>query len=866
MPCESCPLHSFSDTYTGASALSNCTCLGGYFRNTIRNCSACVAGKYKLAGHGQCELCQAGSFSAMQASSSCSTCRSNAASLPGSSGCKCIEGYTRLSFACVMCEDSTWKDSISNDACFACPQHTVSQHGSTSLNNCSCKSGYSGLSDGAECEPCTAGYAKASSGPGHCMKCPAGAYTLERNASTDCILCSAGKFSTNPGLYFRGNDGGTRMSCVGASQTCPCHVSSVESSGILSDGFGEYSHGSKCEWHITAPSDIQLNVTMLDTEFGSDYFTVWSCSTASCESSTELARLSGNVASGAASGGTTFISTSGFMRVTFTSDVSGPLGQGFEASWHVTSTLHHPTQACTACPAASTTTSPGATHVNNCSCAPGYFPTTSTVESGFNRTSAVCLPCPRGSYQSVLGFSSCSVCAAGKSSNVTAAPACEDCTYGTYADTTGSFKCVSCPWDHISSPLGSTRVENCSCSPGHRGETASSCMPCGPGQYKNFIGLGVMALNGSNTVRLCSQCEAGKYNSEFAQTNCSQCPRNTFSRDIGAIDSSACKACPTNSQSPESSSIRYNCTCNAGFTSDGGVIWGPDMTLFACRACAVGTFKDWTGQDICKECPKHASSLAAAPRLVDCTCIPGYFGANGTDCEACKPASFKPAAGPQLCSLCGQGKYASAVGATSESVCIKCPTNMTTLAEGTQVKANCMCQAGYQRLFVGGECVPCLAGMYKVNVGDHNCVQCSAGSYAPVIASVACVKCAFATYLGATGASSSSQCVPCLPNTNSAEGSTLANHCLCNKGYSGADAGPCIACTRGTYKQINGSSPCTACPADTYSDAFAAISAHTCLNCTQNSLAPSGSRDKMQVRVYMCKQVYIYVFRLFGRD
>ena len=48
-------------------------------------------------------------------------------------------------------------------------------------------------------------------------------------------------------------------------------------------------------------------------------------------------------------------------------------------------------------------------------------------------------------------------------------------------------------------------------------------------------------------------------------------------------------------------------------------------------------------------------------------------------------------------------------------------------------------------------------------------------------------------------------------HTYSGEGSRMLVDCTCNKGYTGADGGPCVACVEGKYKSSNGSNVCTDC-------------------------------------------------------
>jgi hypothetical protein len=75
--------------------------------------------------------------------------------------------------------------------CTACPPNTMSQHGSTSVNQCTCAPGFTGP-DGGICIPCSPGTFKDSNGTTKCLNCPN--YTSSTTASTrirDC-LCIPG--------------------------------------------------------------------------------------------------------------------------------------------------------------------------------------------------------------------------------------------------------------------------------------------------------------------------------------------------------------------------------------------------------------------------------------------------------------------------------------------------------------------------------------------------------------------------------------------------------------------------------------------------------------------------------------------------
>jgi len=61
------------------------------------------------------------------------------------------------------------------------------------------------------------------------------------------------------------------------------------------------------------------------------------------------------------------------------------------------------------------------------------------------------------------------------------------------------------------------------------------------------------------------------------------------------------------------------------------------------------------------------------------------------------------------------------------------------------------------------------------------------------------------------------KCQQCLPNSFSSAGSTAAEACVCNAGYTGPDGQTCVSCAPGKYKTVPGATACTDCPPNTLS-------------------------------------------------
>ena len=108
-------------------------------------------------------------------------------------------------------------------------------------------------------------------------------------------------------------------------------------SGTFSDGSGygnNYGNNEDCWWLIAAPGTdtISVSFSSFRTESGDDYVRIFRCDTAACETdSTErIASLSGS----SVSSSDVYSSSTGFLKVTFTSD-SSSTSRGFNGTWSI---------------------------------------------------------------------------------------------------------------------------------------------------------------------------------------------------------------------------------------------------------------------------------------------------------------------------------------------------------------------------------------------------------------------------------------------------------------------------------------------------------------------------------------------------
>jgi len=300
--CETCPSNSGNNP-VASKDVTDCICDAGSTGPDGGLCTQCVAGKYKIAsGDAACSNCSAGQYSTANGATSnvCQGCTSNSnapeasdkeinficnagSSGPdGVAGCsECIAGTWKAvngSSSCILCASgkySTEPAQMSEAACDDCPAHSYSSNGSNMITNCTCHAGYSGP-DGSDCQACVAGTWKAVNGSSSCTLCTSGKYSSETgeiaestctecpattysgdgsglptncicnrgytgedgavcseciagtwkavNGSSSCILCASGKYSTEP----------AQMS-EAACDDCPAHSYSSDGSNMITN-------------------------------------------------------------------------------------------------------------------------------------------------------------------------------------------------------------------------------------------------------------------------------------------------------------------------------------------------------------------------------------------------------------------------------------------------------------------------------------------------------------------------------------------------------------------------------------------------------------------------------------------------------
>jgi len=258
-----------------------------------------------------------------------------------------------------------------------------------------------------------------------------------------------------------------------------------------------------------------------------------------------------------------------------------------------------------------------------------------------------------------------------------------------------------------------------------------------------------------------------------------------------------------------------------------------------------------------------------------CQCISGFTGKDDETCFPCEAGKYKITNGDAECTHCMAGKFSALVAAASDS-CQNCRIN-TNSPPASNKESDCVCNVAFNNS-IENSCNHCVEGSYKTSLSYHNtfdnctrcptdsnspkyshlvdacvcnagfsrengniCQQCHSGKYKDSTGNTPCVDCATTTYSSILGANTSSVCQKCADNSQSLQGSTKIQDCLCNSGFSGEYGNLCMQCLPGKYKESSGDDLCVDCMKGTYSSVLGANTSSVCQKCSNNSESVEGS-------------------------
>jgi plastocyanin len=247
--CVQCNLGEYVSTTTGV-----CTdCAKGYeqpLNNYQTSCKICDAGEYAPnVGTTTCTKCELGKYQGQAGKDKCEPCGPGThADVRELSVCKeCAVGRkapNNQMTSCEACPKGQFQPSVKQSSCIACPVHKyAAQLGQTICTPCSAgKNGDPNRAQTASSHCVACGVGKYSTGTGGgCENCAAGRFASGTGTGGNCPACPDGHYNTGTGntgctAGCQAKEGTT--ACYG--QTCACYRNRGVSSGTCGS-FLDYS-------------------------------------------------------------------------------------------------------------------------------------------------------------------------------------------------------------------------------------------------------------------------------------------------------------------------------------------------------------------------------------------------------------------------------------------------------------------------------------------------------------------------------------------------------------------------------------------------------------------------------------------------
>lgn len=446
--------------------------------------------------------------------------------------------------------------------------------------------------------------------------------------------------------------------------------------------------------------------------------------------------------------------------------------------------------------------------------------------------------CPSGQF---LKNSKCQLCPPGTYRNLLHSAVCVPCPSGTfqpYSGALGREYCRECPYETFSADEGATSADDCiPCQDGFTSDTgASRCYRCGPGREP--------------FGDRCMKCREGYYSNSTGIEACILCP-GVLTSERGAKSVDECRTCTTNE------ARRIGC----GICPDGDFLISPEE---GCRSCKQGFIPGIRGRRFdraeeqpmrCKSCPKDS----IRPDGTFCMKCPDGSGTEGRgasfckttgskgcpsglarkrngDCISCKPGEIFDK-DIDICIECEEGEIGLGRNSTN---CIKCPKGTFPSSSRNE----CVCPAGE---FVGENlsCHKCPLGTSNNGAYSTQCGECLPGFFSGKPGATECKQCPFGSIPNKEWGATS--CEKCPDGFMPELGSDAPTKCVlistgCRPGhkrveYSDGEFEECkpIICPPGTTQGKEEENGCVGCPAG-----HRLLPNGLCARCPRNSVSDGG--------------------------
>jgi len=523
----------------------------------------------RAGGHARpCEPCAPGSFKRAQADEACLTCPADHFCPAGS-----IEPT-------------------------ACPANSSAAAGRAAVEECLCHAGFHFARDEAGaffCQPCAPGFYNEQVNQSACVACPVDTFNPDTTAPSvaSCRACDphaaapAASFAIEAcacNLGYAGAPGEACVACEAGTfrensssyicEACPANTynvflhSSSRAACLACHANTSSAAGSRSQRACVCDPGL---FGVLDPAAGTDgVYVCTACAPGSFSDDknasvcTLCAAGKFSTARGAPSGDTCRACASGSVALEPGLTACAPCGASL---WQNTSMPGHLALPCEACPANASHAQESVVDVFTCVCAAGLYK--SPLDFGFR----------------------CALCEPG--SRCPGADRIEDCPFNTFAVggvVTECTPCAALSRAATSAPLASP--EQCQCVPGAEGAFHEHCALCAPGKFQPLD----LTFNGTGQTGAASA----------VATACAPCVPNEFQSASGAT---ACVACHPHSSSAAGSDAAEDCTCDAGFVGEDGVV---------CDLCEPGRF--CPGGEVATLCRPFSHSPAGSWQEANCSC------------------------------------------------------------------------------------------------------------------------------------------------------------------------------------------------------------------------------------------------------
>ena len=844
--CQTCPAH--SEQLQGVSTRNSedqCICKPGYGKiSETGACRKCTAGSYKPEHQNvACTQCSPGKYHDPADDSAaylftkaieCVTCPDHSISDAGSTQvahCVCNAGFLRDTSTspptCTQCNANEYCEDENTQA--LCPDHSNSPAGSSSQASCSCNAGYEGDATRTDivsghCNLCQAGFYSAGGNGVTCLRCPDKSTTASSKSSdiSECV-CENG--------YYVDPDDATH-----ACQVCPvgsyCAEDARNTCPINSqaDANSESKDDCKCNagfQHIVGHDKLDPPKPYCDVcprgvlcEGGDkDPF---SCPTNAFSVDNEHCRCSDG-----------YYCSEGL----FDDDVGDPDNALSCTGTCATCPERHycALNAKHECPEHSVVATPLPSQISHCICKPGYY-----------RAGNTCVECPAGFYCHNQEKVACStvdpysfsaplssspddcVCSAGMF-RFDATDSCKPCMPDFYCPTPDEL--YKCPPNEYNDYQFMEERTDCVCAAGFKMSSDSDiftkCLPCqgserceAGDESSEDCSLFGKVPNDEHTACVCAP---GHY-LLVSQTGerCVLCGSGYVKPDKGDHQ---CQPCPAGEKSISATACEV---CQDGATSQEGsdhcTCESPYAGSYTCALCTAGTYRSDEGT--CLPCPGESNSVDGAVGVGDCFCNTGAAPNAQGVCAFCPVNTY---ATPSGCISCGTGSQSPEKSSTPDD-CSCDSSNCLVSAWGTPAEAGCIgvCPV------LPDACTECAQGRFKGTVGNTLCLQCGQGKYQDQTGTSACEDCP-------------------TDEIHTGLGKTRVSDCECTRGhFRDTTSQMCTDCEVGKFKGFIGDHVCDKCAQGKFQNE---TGKSECVDCTGHPDATVGATttvDEESVDVADC--------------